>query len=443
MSQISRRSFIKASALAGAGFAAPALWFQPELCAQTPNERFTIGYVGCGGVAHHDIREIGHFGDVVAFADVDDRHSNEFKNNTYFCSKPDSAITTRDYRKLLDRNDIEVIGISVPDHWHVKIAIDALAAGKHVFCQKPLTLTIEESQLIRKAVAKYGKTFQVGTQQRADRPLFLTAAAMIRKGLLGDIKKVVVGIDGSDRSGAFQVQPVPEYFDWNQWLGQAPYTDYIPERTHERFRWWYEYSGGKFTDWGAHHVDIAHWALKEDQLGCGPIWVDGTDATHNCEFDENGYPKRSDMFNTAVDFNIKFKFASGVDMEVTSRTDNGIIFEGTQGRIFVNRGRLVGKPIEDGVHKQVTQEDLIAMYHGKPVEDRMSNFFRCIKEGGMTLCDPVSHTVALTTCHLCGIAARLKTSFKWDPKTETSPDCDKANGFIHRDQRKGFELPTV
>lgn len=443
MKQFSRRDFFKTSAVSAAAVAAPALFIPSGACAQSPNERFTIGYIGCGSIGHWDAGDLAHFGDIVAFCDVDDQRSNEYKNNRHFCSKPDSAMTTRNYRQILDRDDIQVVGIATPDHWHVKIAIEALQAGKHVFCQKPLTLTIAENQLIRKAVQKYGKAFQVGTQQRTDRDKFVTAAAMIRKGLLGQIKRIVVGVNGSDRSGAFTTAPVPDYLDWNQWQGQAPETDYIPQRCHYTFRWWYEYSGGKFTDWGAHHIDIAQWAIQEDKVGCGPIEVDGTDCTHNIPLDEKGNPTRSDSFNTAVDFDIKFKFASGIKMSVDSRSENGILFEGTDGRIFVNRGRITGKPIEDKVHEKLTEEDFVALYNGKPVEDRMQNFFRCIKEGGTTVSDPVSHTVALNTCHLCGIAGRLHKVIKWDPKTETIPGDELANSMLSRQQRKGFELPTV
>lgn len=439
-----RRGFFQSCAvLTAASFATPAFFSGRTAMADSPNERFTMGYIGCGGIGHWDAGDLARFGDIVAFCDVDDCRADEYKNNRSFCSRPESAVTTRDYRKVLDRDDIQVVGIATPDHWHVKIAIEAMQAGKHVFCQKPLTLTIAENQLIRDAIAKYSKQFQVGTQQRTDRGLFMTATAMIRKGLLGQIKKITVGINGSDRGGPFNVEPVPSHLDWNQWLGQAPTTDYIPQRCHANFRWWYEYSGGKFTDWGAHHIDIAQWALGEDQPGCGPIEIDGTDCTHNIPLDEKGNPTRTDSYNTATDFAIKCKFASGTEMIVDSRSENGILFEGTNGRFFVNRGRLTGKPIEDKLQDKLTESDFVALYNGKPVEGRMENFFRCIREGGLTVSDPVSHTIALNTCHLCGIAGRLKRTIRWDPKTETIPGDALANSMISREQRKGFELPSI
>ena len=176
-----------------------------------------------------------------------------------------------DYRKVLDRNDIDVVSVVTPDHWHVKIAIEALQAGKHVFCQKPLTLTLEENQLIRNACKAYPKlVFFIGTQQRSDRDRFLRAINMVQKGLLGNIKRVTVGIDGAPTGGPFPVAEPPRELDWDMWLGQAPKVDYRQKRCHYEFRWWYEYSGGKFTDWGRHHVDIATWAIERRQRGHGP-----------------------------------------------------------------------------------------------------------------------------------------------------------------------------
>ena len=209
-----------------------------------------------------------------------------------------------DYRRVLDRSDIDVVSIVTPDHWHVKIAIEALQAGKHVFCQKPLTLTLEENRLIRAACQKHPDlVFCIGTQQRSDRDRFLRAINMVQQGLLGRITKVTVGIDGSPTGGPFKPEIPPERLDWDMWLGPAPLVDYMTRRCHYEFRWWYEYSGGKFTDWGAHHVDIASWALGLDKQGTGPVEIDGTDAKHPVPM-KDGYPTVDDQYNTSHDFNV-------------------------------------------------------------------------------------------------------------------------------------------
>ena len=276
--------------------------------------------------------------------------------------------------------------IATVDHWHVKIAIEALQAGKHVFCQKPLTLTLEENQLIRNACKKYGnKAFLVGTQQRSTRDLFLRAVNMVQKGLLGDIKKITVGIDGCPTGGPFKKTTPPPELDWNVWLGQSPVVEYIKERGHFNFRWWYEYGGGKFTDWGAHHVDIATWAIDHDKEGMGPIEIDGADAKHPIPM-KDGYPTVDDCYNTSHDFAVKCKYANGIEMTVTSRGSNGVLFEGTKGRMFVNRGKITGIPIDekwdDG---KFGPEDLVRLYKGKRFEGHKENFYRCIREGGLTV----------------------------------------------------------
>ncbi len=238
-----------------------------------------------------------------------------------------------DYRELLERKDIDVVSVVTPDHWHVKIAIEALQAGKHVFCQKPLTLTLEENQLIRNACQKYNdRVFFIGTQQRSDKDRFLRAVNMVQKGLLGDIQKITVGIDGGPKGGPFAKTEPPKELDWDFWLGQAPKVDYIKERCHYQFRWWYEYSGGKFTDWGAHHVDIATWAIGEDGEGQGPVEIDGTDAKHPVRFQGRLSHGRRQLQHVAR-LRREVQFASGIEMIVTSRGDNGILFEGTKGRI--------------------------------------------------------------------------------------------------------------
>jgi predicted dehydrogenase len=307
-----------------------------------------------------------------------------------------------------------------------------------------LTLTLEENQLIRNACRKYkDQIFLVGTQQRSTRDKFLRAVNMVQKGLLGDIKHMTVSIGGSPTGGPFPIVDVPEYLDWNTWLGQAPEVPYRQKRCHYEFRWWYEYSGGKFTDWGAHHVDIASWAINQLGEGQGPVQIDGTDAKHPVPY-KDGQPLMDDSYNTSHDFSVKCTFGGGTVMDVTSRGENGILFEGTKGRIFVSRGKISGKPIEEYWDKdQFTEEDVVRLYKGKPFEGHKQNFYRCIAEGGLTVSDVFSHVQAMSTCHLSAIAARLGRVIKWDPKTEQILDDEQAAAFFSRQRRKGFEIPVV
>ncbi|MEO1497454.1 MAG: Gfo/Idh/MocA family oxidoreductase [Planctomycetota bacterium] len=433
-----RRGFLKASTAA----IPYALAGKRSLADTTPNERVRVGCIGVGGHGRWDATQHARLGDVVAVCDVDTSHLDRIEADANINRVGMDRYV--DYRRLLDRTDIDVVSITTPDHWHVKMAIEALEAGKHVFCQKPLTLTLEQNQLVRRASAKHSdRVFMVGTQQRADGDRFLRAVNLVRKGLLGPIKKVTVGIDGGTVGGPFAATEAPSHFDWDRWLGPAPLVEYRRERTHGSFRWWYEYSGGKFTDWGAHHVDIATWALDKHRAGCGPTRIDGSDAKHPVEL-RDGQPVVDDHFNTSHDFAVSCFFEDGVQMDITSRADNGILFEGERGRLFVNRGRIAGTPIEEEWDRELwTDDGRRALFKGKPFEGHKENFYRCIREGGEPVSDVVSHTQMLNTCHLAVIAARLGQTIQWDPVNETIVGNPTASAMMSRPARAEYALPVV
>jgi predicted dehydrogenase len=433
----SRRTFLKSSVAAASTAYFP--WSARALANSAKNDRPVIGGIGLGGMGSHDCREHVRFGDIVAVADVDKNHAERAKHDPQIGAGKAEAYT--DYRRLLDNQEIDIVSIATPDHWHVKIAIEALQAGKHVFCQKPLTLTLQENQLIRAACQKYpDQVFFIGTQQRSDHDRFLRAVNMVQKGLLGEISKVTVGIDGGSVGGPFEKSAPPANLDWNMWLGQAPEVDYIPQRCHNDFRWWYEYSGGKFTDWGAHHVDIATWALGFDKPGLGPIEIDGTDANHPCQF-EAGFPTEDNKFNSAHDYNVICTFPGGIEMHITSRKRNGVLFEGSRGRMFVNREKITGTPIEENWDQdQWGADDLQRLYKGLPPEGHKDNFYRCVRDGGVPLSDVDTHLQAMSTCHLAAIAARVGRKINWDAKTEQIHGDEVAQSLMSRTPRAGFEI---
>lgn len=406
------------------------------------NDRFQIGCIGLGGMGTGDAHDHHRFGDIVAVCDVDANHLERAKQDPNIGAGKADAY--KDYRAILDRKDIEVVSIVTPDHWHTKICVEALQAGKHVFCQKPLTLTLEENLLIRAAVKKHpDRIFTIGTQQRTDHGRFLRAVNMVQKGLLGDIKRITCGIGGGDVGGPFTKSAPPSHLDWEMYVGQAPMTDYIPERSHGNFRWWYEYSGGKFTDWGAHHIDIALWALKLNSPGTGPTSFDGTDAKHPVPF-AKGYPTKDDAYNTSHDYAIRCALPGGTELVVTSRGDNGLLIEGSKGRIFVNREKITGLPIEQNWDKdQFGKAEIEGLYKGKPGEGHKDNFYRCIREGGQPVSDVESHLQTMHVCHLSAIAARLGRVVRWDPKAEKILGDDEAASFFARKPRAGFEIPNL
>ena len=436
---IHRRSFIKKSVAATAcAFAAPAVFRQSALGQNAPNNRFVIAGIGMGGMGRGDINDHRNFGDIAALCDVDAVRLNEAVQQ--FGGKAEKY---GDYRKLLERKDIDVVSIATVDHWHIKIAVEALMAGKHVFCQKPLTFSLAEVQYVREACKKYNKqVFQVGTQQRDAKNLFLRAIRMVQNGVLGDIQNMVAGIGGSPSRGVFPVAEPPETLDWNFWQGQVEARPYRTGRCHGTFRYWYEYAGGTMTDWGAHHVDIAQWAIGADKLGTGPVEIDGTNANHPVAL-KDGYPTADDRYNASHDFDVVCKYANGTTLHVTSKTDNGILIEGAKGRIFVNRERTTGKPIEEEWDKDLPEDDYVKLFKGKQPEWHKANFYRCIREGGLPVSDVFSHVQTMTTCHLCVIAARLNRVITWDPEKEVIVGDDQAQSFFGIERRKEFEFEKL
>ena len=312
-----RRSFLKrSSAIAAGGLAAPYFCtsFSSHAKAQDANDRLGVGSIGVGGRGGGIGRDAGGRGNMIACADVDAKRAERFASR--FDGKCEIY---SDYRQLLERKDIDIVTIGTPDHWHTKIAIDAMKAGKDVYCEKPLTLTIDEGKKICKVVKETRRVFQVGTQQRSGHQ-FLLAVAIARSGLLGTPLKATCSIGGAPNSEPFPTADPPECLDWNTWLGQCPEVPYTPQRCHGNFRWWLEYSGGKLTDWGAHHLDIAHWGLGKEGTGPNEIEGEGTFPNIPDDFDPvaffAGKQKIPNGYNTAMQFHIDLKFADDSQIHV-------------------------------------------------------------------------------------------------------------------------------
>ncbi len=423
------------------------------------NERPRIGAIGTGSrwcqLATGLNRQGGtatsfhKFGDYVAVCDAD---ANRGRKAAELASEwtGSAASSHADYRAILDREDIDIVHVSTPDHWHAKIAIEAMLAGKDVYCEKPMTLTIAEGRQICDVCEKTGRIVQVGTQQRSGRQ-FIQAIALIRAGRLGKVTKATCSIGGAPTSPELPVADVPAHLDWNLWQGPVPEKKYRYlagnngetqswSRSHYEFRWWYEYSGGKLTDWGAHHVDIATWGLGKTQTG--PVTIDPIMVSHPVAF-QDGYPVDPTRYNTATKFQILATFADGVQIEIRHDGNNGILFEGTEGRIFVNRGRLTGEPVEALKSNPLPGGALEEAYKSRPLTDHFSNFFEAVRDRREPISDVFSHHRALTTCHLAGIAARLDRKLSWDPQREAIVDDPPAHGLVARPYRQGFAIDGV
>lgn len=456
--QSSRRRFLQttsasaaAAMFAGIGTSKRTL---AQEAAKSPNERLRIGCIGTGDRWKAVVSQAKQFGDVLAVCDVDSSHMEEGRKMMLEAQSKSGreykVDAHEDYRKILDRKDIDVVTIVTPDHWHSKLAIEALQAGKDVYCEKPLTLTINEGKQIVKTLDETKRVFQVGTQQRTEMGRrFIQAVAMIRAGRVGKVKRVICDIGGAPTSGVIPAADVPKGLNWERWLGQAPLVDFrfkegVPKsrwgnsRCHYEFRWWYEYSGGKMTDWGAHHVDIASWALGMDKSG--PISLEGT-SKHPVEL-KNGVPTRGDEYNTATEFDVTVMCPDGVEMHIVSRSPdgNGILFEGSEGRFHVSRGAMKGGVVDMLKEKPLPEDALEKVYGGPIPKMHFENLVECIKTRKQPISDVYSHHRAMTVCHLANIAIRLGRKINWDAEKQTIVGDSDAAKWMGREQRKGYEI---
>ncbi len=455
-----RREFFKRSVATGALVSVPYVFANAAKIIPKEDGKPTVAAIGVGGSrgafsqGGNIARQASKLGRMIAVCDVDVVHAAEFNN-----SFDNKLAMYGDYRQMLEREQPHIVTIGTPDHWHVPIAISALRAGCDVYCEKPLTLTIDEGKRIRKVVKETGRVFQVGTQQRSlESPMFLQAIAIVQSGRLGKKVNAIVAIGGSPSGGPFATSPPPAGLNWDFWVGGAQTSDYSLERRKE-FRWFFDYSGGKMTDWGAHHIDIAQWGLGHDHSGpvkvsakgkFGPIvpdkfnWVDYF----------AGKAKLKNGYQTATEFNIDLEYADGSTITVCNehksadgktKRDNGILFEGEDGRIFVNREKLTGKPVEEmtKADKNKMHEQVVKLYHGKEPTHHMNNFFDCVASRDLPISDVETHHRTMTCCHLCNIALMLGRDLHWDPDKETFVGDEQAVTLMSRPKRDKYSWKTT
>jgi myo-inositol 2-dehydrogenase/D-chiro-inositol 1-dehydrogenase len=438
MNRPSRRQFLKhVAALGPTSLLLPhvANSAPDESVIKSPNQRWRIGAIGMRYQGSVITRQALAFGDVTAISDVD-RHVLEQARASF----NSGASIHEDYRDLIARNDVDVVLIGSPDHWHARMLIDACRAGKDVYVEKPLTLTIDEGKQIRQVVKETGRIVQVGTWQRHDQR-FRLAAEMVQAGRLGKITKVTIVLGKNETGGPFEVTPIPKQLNWDKWLGQSPKTAYIPERSHYTFRYWYEYAGGEMTDTGAHHLDIAMWACGLDETG--PLEITG----------KGSFAQLENGFNVPRNFEARMQFANGVTFEILDQGRSGILFEGEAGRIFVNRGSISGTPVDSlKIHPlpresyQLYPSDNLQRPEraGKldSISNHMGNFYDCVQSRKKPISSVTDQHRVASACHLGNLAVRLGRTLKWNPETEQFINDPEANQFLRREQRAGYEVQS-
>jgi len=456
-----RRNFLQGITLAGAAVLSNGLLTNPiakAVANQSANDRIGVGIIGAGGMGSGDASLAAQFGEIVAIADADLAQAERMKQR--FDGKP---VAMQDYRKLLERKDVDVVIQATPDHWHTKINIDACLAGKDVYGEKPLSLTVTEGRKLCQVVKETKRVFQTGTQQRSGRE-FQTAVELVRNGRIGKLKQVLVSLPYyNTKGGPFETMPVPSTLDWELYQGQAPVHDYTQNRTHANFRWWYEYAGGIVTDWGNHHIDIAHWGMDAENTGPTSIEARGI-------FPNNGHPK---CYNTPDRFFSRMLFANGVELlyfislaqremfggstthsdttqeeqdwlfgeekspDVRESKRDGILFIGETGRVFVNRGGLYGRPVEELEQKPLPDN----AWRVRPSSDHMKNFFDCVRTRELPVGNVDIEQRSVSTCHLTNISIRLGgRKLTWNPDKEQFVGDAEANAMLQREQRAPYQI---
>jgi predicted dehydrogenase len=311
--------------------------------------------------------------------------------------------------------------IATPDHWHALPAIHACEAGKDVYCEKPLSLTIAEGQDMVRAARRYRRVFQVGTQQRSDRR-FRRACELVRNGAIGRVVRVKAVLGRGPSAARVPDGAPPEHLDWGAWLGPAPVVPYNQQRCHYNFRWFFDYSGGKFTDWGAHHLDIVQWGL-------------GTELSGPLEVEARGTFPGDNAYETPVDFDAWFQYPDGITLHVTGAGENGVTFHGTEGEIFVSRGRIRSDP---GEILEGDDADLpLRLYRS---DDHHQNWVSCLRTRQRPVSDVELGHRSATVCHLANIAMKLGRRLRWDPVREHFPGDEVANRFVSKPKRHPWSL---
>ncbi len=404
-----------------------------------PSNTIHLGIIGLGSMGLRHVQGFLTENDcrIIAVCDVDaNRRIGALSEITRTYAAEDCA-AYNDFRDLLAREDVDAVCIAVPDHWHAVIAIAAAAAGKDIYGEKPIALTIAEGRAVVEAVRKYGRVFQTGSWQRSVGH-FRHGCELVRNGRIGKLGRVEVGFDGrfnpgpgrapTRTSGPGRVEPPPAELDYELWLGPAPWAPYTTDRCHWNFRWILDYSGGQVTDWGAHHLDIAQWGLGADETG--PVHVAGRGT-----FPDDG------LWDAAVEFQFACRYANGVEMSVGSLEHHaqGVRFIGDSGWVHLTREGI--ETSQTWMLRETIGPEEVRLYRSpEHREGHRRNFLDCVRTRGAT-CTPaeVGHRSA-TVAHLGNISLRLGRAIRWDPLGERVVGDASAGAMVSRPLRGDWRI---
>jgi len=393
-----------------------------------PSERLTMGAIGIGGQGMHNLKNFLTCDDlrVLAVCDVDTNHRIKAKETVDSAYGNKDCSAYNDFREILGRDDLDTVLIATPDHWHAILSIQAAKAGKDIYCEKPISLTIAEGRAVADTIKRIGTVYQSGTQRRSN-ACFRFAVDIARSGMLGRLKTLHCYYHNGPTCPPQKPEPVPEGFDYDRWLGPAPFEAYTPRRCHGSFRWLYDYSGGQLTDLGAHFNDLAQWA--NDSQYTGPVEYEGW-----AEFPRDG------LFNTPVRFEVVATYADGVKMIYHDETEpgrgpRGNKFVGTEGWVSVDdTGKVTAS------NNAIMQKLKATQMGYEYMMGHHRNFLDCVKTRQVPISSAeISHR-SVTTCHAGNICLRLGRKLQWDPVSERFVNDDTANRMLERAKRSPWSL---
>ena len=456
---LSRRDFLGNSVKAALGTSI-ALGF-PSIVPSSvfgklaPSNRINIGAIGTGRISRiHDLPGVWRhdFAQVMAVCDLDTIRAEEGKKlvNNYYTKrdgKPfDGVKVYHDYHELLSNKDIDAVLISTPDHTHALIGVAAAKAGKHIYMQKPASLTIAEGRVISNVVQKSGVKFQIGSQQRSAEQ-FRYGAELVRNGRIGKLKTVYVGLPGDPPGGNKTEMSVPSNLNYDMWLASTPHVYYTEERVHPQKGYgrpgWLrceQFGAGMITGWGAHHIDSAHWGMGMEKTGPVEISCDKVEFANNGLWDVHGI------------FTSEAIYADGVKMIVSNEFPNGIKFEGTEGWLFVSRGdyqvtssdgnsgTTQAKKIDASDPKILTSVIAPNEFHFTVSTNHHGNWLESIRDNKATIAPVEEAHRACSACLLHHIAMKLKRKIYWDPAKEVFKNDPEATKMLSRSQRGKYAI---
>jgi predicted dehydrogenase len=436
---MNRRKFIRNAAVIAGASTLPS-WYLEECLAHTAgkysrsaNDKLGVALVGCGGRGTGVGEAAAYYGEMVAVCDVDDNQLAKAKVNW------PKAKAFKDFRKVMEEKNVDVVVCGTVDHWHTLVSLAAMRAGKDVYCEKPLTLTIDEGKHLVREEKKSKRILQTGTQQRSD-PRFRLACEIARNKIIGELKEIDVYLPAGQRLGPFEKKPVPNGMDWDMWQGQTPYVDYVEERAHRLFRYWWEYSGGTMTDWGAHHNDIALWATGFERSG--PISAEGRALI---DMIPGG-------FNAASEYELEYVYPNGIRHRCRSTTANawngavvdpnrqqhGLRLTGTNGWVWVTRGDIQAS--DPDILNTPLPSSAERLYKS---DNHMTNFVESVRSRKKAICDAEIGHRSATMCHLGVTAVRMGRKIEWNPEKERFVNDREAAATISRPMRKPWDYSMV